>query len=132
MVAYNFQKRFEPMIRSGAKSHTIRKNGKRKHAKPGQMLQLYTGMRTQYCRKICPDRPCVEVLPVRIMVARLAIDWIEVGDERVKDMEAFAVSDGFDGLASMHTFWLDFRGIGLFSDASLIKWLPPEETSNDE
>lgn len=52
MVAYNFQKQFVPDIKSGKKRSTFRPIGKRRHAQPGEMLQLYTGMRTQQCELI--------------------------------------------------------------------------------
>lgn len=45
MVAYSFQKRFVEPIRSGRKRQTIRADRKR-HARPGEVLQLYSGMRT--------------------------------------------------------------------------------------
>jgi len=54
MPAYSFQERFIPMILDGSKDHTIRKDraGRSRHAKPGNRLYLYYGMRTKYCRKI--------------------------------------------------------------------------------
>lgn len=52
MAAYNFQKRFATLIESGDKNHTIRRIGKRRHASPGEAIQLYTGMRTKFCRKL--------------------------------------------------------------------------------
>lgn len=52
MAAYNFKSQFVPKIESGEKTQTVRRIGKRVHAKPGQPVQLYTGMRTKKCRKI--------------------------------------------------------------------------------
>jgi len=51
MPAINFRKRFAEMVESGIKQQTIRRE--RKHPiKVGDLLYLYTGMRTKYCRKI--------------------------------------------------------------------------------
>ena len=50
MVAYSFNSRFEVAIREGWKTQTIRA-GRKRHARPGEMLQLFCGMRTAHCRK---------------------------------------------------------------------------------
>lgn len=71
MVAYSFKKRFVDPIRVGLSSvslsfdcqpkrQTIRSIGKRRHARPGETLQLYTAMRTKQCRKI-GDARCMGV-----------------------------------------------------------------------
>jgi hypothetical protein len=122
MVAYNFQKRFAPPIKSGDKSHTIRKNGKRRHAREGESVQLYTGMRTRSCKKIVAKDPvCVFCKSIAIYVGASSIDYIYVGGLEVIDMEAFAIADGFKSLADMHAFWLDFHGQGVF-EGSMIGW----------
>jgi hypothetical protein len=46
MVAYSFAPQFIDTIRSGTKCQTIRPIGKRRHARTGEPVQLYTGMRT--------------------------------------------------------------------------------------
>lgn len=120
MVAYNFQKQFVPAIESGEKTHTIRKNGKRPHAKAGSDIQLYYGMRTKVCRKI-RDAVCVFAIPIAINVSSTTITEIRLGSELVDDLEAFAQSDGFESLEAMHRFWLDFHGVGLF-EGTFIEW----------
>lgn len=65
MVAYSFQKQFVPAIRSGQKRQTIRADRKR-HARPGEALQLYAGMRTKGCFKIIDDPVCERVDDIRI------------------------------------------------------------------
>lgn len=51
MVAYNFQARFAPLVESGRKTITIRTRGTaRRHARPGDRVQLYTGHRTHVPR----------------------------------------------------------------------------------
>jgi hypothetical protein len=122
MVAYNFQSRFAQPIKRGEKSHTIRKNGNRRHARPGEMVQLYTGMRSSACKKILdPDPVCVFCKVIRIDVGQDTIHGITVDGLDVGNYEAFAQSDGFKGLDDMHEFWLDFHGVGLFV-GSMIGW----------
>lgn len=121
MVAYNFQRQFVEPIQAGAKSHTIRKNGKRRHARAGEALQLYFGLRTKSARKIIDDPVCVFVKSIRIIVTRVNIEAIDVDGCRQSDMEAFARCDGFQDLAAMHAFWLDFHGVGIF-EGSMIGW----------
>lgn len=121
MVAYNFSKQFVDRIRDGSKTHTIRKNGKRRHARPGERLQLYTGMRTRGCKKILDDPLCIRVATVRIEVGTVTIASIEVDDEPVDDLAAFARDDGFAALAEMWMFWLVFHGMGTF-EGSMIFW----------
>lgn len=121
MVAYNFQKRFAPAILSGEKTHTIRRNGKRRHARKGEKLQLYTGMRTAACVKIIPDPTCQFTVPVTIEVAPEVISLILLGTHVIDDLESFAIADGFTSAADMHSFWLEFHGVGLFV-GSYIEW----------
>jgi hypothetical protein len=64
MVAYSFDKRFVPQIENGFKRQTIRAH-RRRHARPGEALQLYTGMRTKHCRKIRDDVICSRIDEVR-------------------------------------------------------------------
>jgi hypothetical protein len=54
MPAYSFQERFIPLILDGSKDHTVRKEraGRSCHARPGETIYLYYGMRTKWCRKI--------------------------------------------------------------------------------
>ena len=67
MPAYNFQSRFADAVQFGEKRQTIRAIGKRRHATPGQPIQLYTGMRHKTCRKLIdPDPVCTAVHRVRI------------------------------------------------------------------
>ncbi|QBF31524.1 ASCH domain-containing protein [Thalassococcus sp. S3] len=107
MVAYSFQKRFAPMIEAGFKLHTIRGHRKR-HAFPGERLQLYQGMRTKACRKIIdPDPMCLSVEPIRIERRRGLIERVEVFDRIIGDLDAFAVADGFEDREDMSAFWTE-------------------------
>lgn len=126
MVAYNFQDRFADHIRSGRKTHTIRRNGKRRHAMGGDMLQLYVGMRTKQCHKIIADPICMFATPILIDIAPDRIRGIMIGGLMVtqRSLEAFARSDGFRSLADMHAFWLRFHGATAF-EGTMIGWEKP-------
>lgn len=95
MVAYSFKQRFAVAIREGWKTQTIRA-GRARHARPGEMLQLFTGMRTAHCKKICEDVRCTEVMAIVISFDDEAeIDRITTDGVPVRDVDAFAVADGF-------------------------------------
>lgn len=140
MVAYSFKKRFVAPIQVGlgiyksgdpetalraawpsAKRQTIRAIGKRRHARPGDTLQLYTGMRTRQCQAIGVAR-CVSVVPIRITVREhsmpVVLDGAHIGGGRLHD---FALADGFTGAEDMLDFWKSEHGLGTF-DGVLIRW----------
>ena len=131
MVAYSFNKMFAPPIRLGLKTQTIRGDRDR-HARPGEMLQLFTGMRTAHCMKICEDVRCTDVRPIGIrFAANGEIEAIAIGGTPVADMDAFAVRDGFPSLWQMGEFWLDAhkKSIGwgqpVLWTGVLIEWAAP-------
>jgi hypothetical protein len=74
MPAYNFRKNFVPMILDLSKPHTIRRRRAKRPTVPGDMLSLYTGMRTKQCTLIA-TAPCVAVEPCVIKPA-LQEFWI--------------------------------------------------------
>lgn len=65
MPAYSFQERFVPWILNGTKSQTIRTRREKGHAKKGDTLYLYTGLRTKYCRKL-REEVCTEARSIAI------------------------------------------------------------------
>lgn len=133
MVAYSFKKRFVDPIRVGLSSvslsfdcppkrQTIRAIGKRRHARPGETLQLYTGMRTRQCEKI-GDARCISVERIVIKVPRDDA-WLAVKMGDAPSFEAgddFAIADGFQNINDMWLFWFDAHGPGNF-EGVLIKW----------
>lgn len=122
MVAYNFQKQFAEPVESGRKRQTIRANGKRRHARPGDNLQLYTGMRTKACRKL-RDAVCHDSCPILIEADKI---WTFQPQELHTDLEAWARRDGFESWAAMRNFFEQTHGLP-FSGV-LIRWLvPPAE-----
>lgn len=104
MVAFSFQKQFAEPIIAGTKRQTIRA---RARAKPGDRLQLYTGMRTKACRKI-GDAICHAVRPIRI-VPLAAGGGFQIGDEEPQvigwELNAFARADGFADWAALAAFF---------------------------
>lgn len=130
MVAYSFQKRFVTDIQTGRKPHTIRAHRKR-HARPGEMLQLYCGMRTKGCFKIIPDVVCPLVQDISIWVqselpsgiAGIEVAGFELDEDQV---DGLARSDGFSDILQFGHFWADVHGTGRF-DGALIHWLQPGE-----
>lgn len=152
MVAYSFKKRFIAPISLGLgipvaegmqldidcpKRQTIRAVGKRRHARPGETLQLYTAMRTKQCRKIGEAR-CVSVEGVTLKWSKwpafMTYDifetessrWRRIGNLRpILDKEEFARSDGFASFDDMATFWRKEHGSETF-EGVLIKWEPSD------
>lgn len=118
MVAYSFKAQFEEPIATRVKCQTVRGERKR-HARPGEPIQLYVAMRTKYCRKIItPDPVCIDVRPIDIFTSTghpKLISSIEIAGVKLNDdeIEAFAIADGFgsalaNGFARqrMGEFWL--------------------------
>lgn len=119
MVAYNFQARFAPAIEAGTKRQTIRLPRKdTRHARLGEAVQLYTGMRTKACR-LLREAVCCECR--RVMIHHNNV-WTYQPVTLIAggDLEAFARRDGF-------TSWPDMRdwfeaAHGLPFDGFLIGW----------
>lgn len=121
MVAYSFRPQFIDPIQSREKLQTVRGHRPR-HARPGELVQLYTGMRTKHCRKIVEADPtCLTVLPIQIFVDALwprLITGIAVDGAALTDLqiEEFALQDGFrsndqgSARVNMGAFWLSEHG----------------------
>lgn len=140
MVAYSFQRQFVPLIRLGLgkpmldgfpmddrpdprpKHQTIRREGKKRHARPGEMVQLYFGQRTKQTTLLGAAR-CEKSTPIYLQVEHPEIrvgGWsnYERKITRPKDLDDFARDDGFRSWEEMGLFWYehnhadmnDFRG----------------------
>jgi hypothetical protein len=114
MVAYNFKPQFVPLIQSGQKRQTIRALGKRRHAKQGDALQLYTGMRTRNCQKLL-DAICTNATPIKIQPHKLG-DFVTGISIYLSDSvfaldaasaESLAKADGFESLSEFEEFFKD-------------------------
>lgn len=123
MVAYNFKSQFAEAVESGQKRQTIRANGKRKHAHPGDALQLYTGQRTKACRKLV-DTTCVSSEPITIDSKDdgygLSIMIGEKGPLDDHQIDSLAKADGFENEAAMHLFFGATHGLPF--KGTLIRW----------
>jgi len=104
MVAYSFNASFVEQVQSGAKCQTVRLPRKR-HARPGEPVQLFTGMRTRACRKLVdPDPICAGVDDIEIRfadhtIASIEINGVPLGNAQM--LEDFAIADGFGHRASL-------------------------------
>lgn len=125
MVAYSFQRRFAPRIEDGTKRHTIRAD-RRRHARSGEALQLYVGMRTKSCRKIIPDPVCASAERIRLAFDKTGLIYSVIVDlQPVENLDSFAVADGFGCIADMSKFWADQHGEDLVEFVGvLISWTP--------
>jgi hypothetical protein len=113
MVAYSFKERFAEAILDGTKGGTIRGNRKR-HARPGEELQLYRGMRTKQCVLIA-RKQCLTVEPITLDFWKHQFFFgdralsTHATDGRILTshaaLERFARFDGFSSLAEMVEFW---------------------------
>jgi hypothetical protein len=129
MVAYSFQKRFTDPIRQGYKRQTIRRQSFKRHARVGELIQLYTAMRTSRCARILPDVVCTDVCPVLIRFDdAMRITRIETAGIPVIDLDGFAIRDGFTDLEDMGAFWEHTNGPMTHFEGVLIEWAMPRET----
>jgi len=122
MVAYSFNRRFVGHIRSGAKTQTVRAERKR-HARQGEALQLYTGMRTSNC-KLIGRATCAGVEPIRFDFDAQEVTiggnppMVELGD-----LDAFAQRDGFDDFRGLVEFWREHHSGVQQWEGVLIRWV---------
>lgn len=135
MVAYSFNKRFAEPIATGhpatgvIKRQTIRAPRKR-HAQPGEAIQLYQGMRTKQCRKIIADQVCVEVRPIELFVALGYVRFTDTGEAFgiTAMLDDFARQDGFLHWADLQAFWQathpEASDKGMMFPGLLIRWEP--------
>ncbi|HUC19089.1 MAG TPA: hypothetical protein VMA37_15535 [Acetobacteraceae bacterium] len=108
MVAYSFKSEFVRPIVTGEKRQTIRA-GRRRHVRPGEVMQLYYGMRTKACYLV-GTAVCASIWPISIDVTNVLIEY---ADTRLKGRQAlddFARSDGFPDWSGMRNFWIENHG----------------------
>lgn len=123
MPAYNFQRRFVRPIQRGTKTQTIRRIGKRRHARPGEPIQLYAGMRTKKCRKVVRDVLCREVSDIEIEIGDSGFESIDINGILLpkKQWRAFAKRDGFNSVQEFYELFKRMHGTGKFHGV-LIQW----------
>jgi len=124
VVAYSFKPRFAEPILAGTKGGTIRAD-RRRHARPGEEMQLYVGMRTKQCQLITRTT-CIAIEPIELDFEFHFIRWPQA---RVivstTDLDALAVFDGFQSFEAMEDFWLTTHHAPQFQGWH-IRWLPRE------
>lgn len=126
MVAFNFNARFETAIREGWKTQAIRRGRRVRNVRPGEVLQLFVGQRTPDCRRICPDVRCTDVMTIQITfgedfgIVRIVTDGVPV-----KDLDAFAVRDGFIDSGDMARFFKETYGPLEVFHGLVIEWAAP-------
>ncbi|MDZ7824437.1 MAG: hypothetical protein U5K75_10660 [Ahrensia sp.] len=115
MPAINFSNQFFEKIQSGAKTQTIRKvrTDGRPHCRVGDVISLYTGMRTKQCQLIA----LAKVKETRSVIIS---DGSIYSDGEIEDHLAFAQSDGFDSVAEFNKWFADHYGLPFHG--VLIKW----------
>lgn len=125
MPAYNFQRRFAPLIRQGVKRSTIRRRRKDgRDAKAGETLYLFTGMRTKKCTRLLETR-CEKVSRIRIrQYERSAHAKIDLSRRRLLAGDPLLTSlwqnEGFDSLKDMLAWFR--KNHGLSFSGLLIEW----------
>lgn len=133
MVAFNFMKRFAEDVEEGRKLQTIRKLRKdgRVPCKPGDRLQLYTGMRSPSCR-LLHEATCSSILQISIQtdgaiflsaVEKGVLSSVQRGGWAPLDtdhMNELARADGFEDPAGLIEFFSETHGLPF--DGYLIKW----------
>ena len=135
MVAYSFKKQFRAPILAGTKVQTIRADRKR-HARVGEALQLYTGMRTRQCSLI-GQAICQGVIPIKIDLTENCIDLGGSIRRGWGALDPFARNDGFDGWLSMACFWRENHPNTSVFSGVLILWrdfiaaIPEKEIARD-
>lgn len=115
MVAYSFKPRFVLPIELGDKRQTIRAPGKKRHARAGETLQLYTGPRMRP-RKI-GEATCQDAQEILLAFGDatkrpfVVIGEIgKAGGEMIIEpaaLDAFAVADGFADWQALADFWAE-------------------------
>ncbi len=128
MVAYNFTASMASKVAGRTKNQTIRPLGRKRHARPGEAVQLYTGMRTKHCRKLVnPDPICVAAVPVWMTNSFQHGPGVWVVDGIFLDtnrMEELALLDGFYDapmpVFAMAEFFLSHYGEQF--EGVLIRW----------
>lgn len=118
MPAYNFQGRFVEGILDGSKGQTIRRRRKRPTVS-GDVLKLYTGMRTKSCR-LLRVADCTSVVPVQVLRGTGVI----LNGRVLSDVETvlFAERDGFGNASEFFDFFDRYSFETLDKELEVIYW----------
>jgi len=132
MVAYSFKGRFEAPLRDGLKRTTIRKVGKKRHARPGERMTFTTADR--FHPRLIGEARCADVQAITInferttpggrrLHAHIIIGTAEAREViRTPLLDAFARRDGFADWADMVAFWRETHGPIESFEGLCIRW----------
>jgi hypothetical protein len=129
MPALNFKAQFADDVAFGIKRQTVRAHRKdgRPHAKPGDTIKLYTGMRTKACRLLA-EATVTSLRPVRIEACKMFIGGNRlpsvIYDRNCEQTDnEFAEADGFSGFTEMAEWFQDAHGLPF--EGIVICWNEP-------
>jgi hypothetical protein len=121
MVAYNFSEDFAEAVAARVKRQTLRRQPR---AKVGDALQLYTGQRTQGCRKLTEVDPiCTRTGVVHLYENHMLFDGYNQTPETA---DGYAQFDGFENYKAMYA-WFKERYGEVPQPLYETRWAWPEE-----
>lgn len=129
MVAYSFKDRFVGPISSREKRQTIRGVGKKRHARRGDRLQLYTGPRMKP-RKF-GEATCEAAVSILLNFGSVSRrPFVQIGESgpnaaiilEPDKLDTFAVSDGFADWQALADFWAETHDNPVEWTGILITW----------
>jgi hypothetical protein len=133
MVSYGFKSQFVPAIEKGTKLFTLRDHRINGHARAGDLLHLWEGMRTPSQRLIFgKPMPCTRSFPVVLLFEPIANGSVTLTSVQrhekdgasvlclADDLQGFVVGDGFETIADF-TKWHCPLGLTIVKK-HLISW----------
>lgn len=129
MVAYSFKSRFVAPIEARTKRQTIRAVGKKRHARRGDYLQIYTGDR--FHPRLVGRAKCEAAVPVLLAFGNATLrPFVQIGEQgpnasliiKPADLDAFATRDGFGDWQGLADFWAETHGDVAEWTGLLITW----------
>jgi len=113
-INLNFKPQFAPDVKACKKRQSIRPRGKRR-ANRGEILHLFTGLRTKHCERL-GDHRCRDTFDIDIDTAASSIvlvgsDWRDA--LKPHQVETIARMDGFGNVADFFAFFRKQYGEGV-------------------
>jgi hypothetical protein len=131
MPALNFKAEFVPKILDCSKCQTIRARRRdgRPHARSGDRLKLYTGMRTRACCLVATvwvtncEGIVIHTDGIEFRPGTLGAHfWSENLPTKRVMLDSFAKRDGFKGWTEMREWFAKVHGLPF--EGTLISWAP--------
>jgi hypothetical protein len=117
-TTFNFKKRFVAAVETGVKNSTIRLFKKTTPPDKGDVLKLFTGMRTKKCRSLrkptCSDCQPIQITNDNIILGKLKLSRAE--ENRL------ACDDGFASADHMRVFFIQTYGLPLPGKPHWVSW----------